>query len=151
MFCTECGCKIEEGYRFCPRCGAPVVQGAPTDARPEVERIADEIFWKCPVSRGKAEELSRRTGIRHDIAYDMIAMRFKEYKEKKKRGELPDTQYCPCCGSQDINEFHKPGMVFTRQSSAFKRMLISSQTDGVDMLRCRNCGKKWVPKKRKIK
>ena len=27
MFCTKCGCKIEEGEMFCSGCGTPVVQG----------------------------------------------------------------------------------------------------------------------------
>ena len=25
MFCTQCGMKIEEGYKFCPICGTKVV------------------------------------------------------------------------------------------------------------------------------
>ena len=28
-FCTNCGSKIDDGARFCPDCGAPVVPGAP--------------------------------------------------------------------------------------------------------------------------
>lgn len=28
MFCTQCGTKIEDDFKFCPGCGAPVEHGA---------------------------------------------------------------------------------------------------------------------------
>ena len=30
MFCTQCGCRVEEGLSFCPQCGAKLVKREPT-------------------------------------------------------------------------------------------------------------------------
>lgn len=90
MFCTQCGTKIEEGYRFCPGCGAPVVQGAPADARPEVERIADEIYAQCPNDQYRGMKLLReRTGVDLKTARDIMFIRYhgatpKELDVRKK-------------------------------------------------------------------
>ena len=172
MYCTQCGSKIDDNFKFCPECGAKTVgvepQGAPRpesstgyqycpEGRPkarlsqeEVERIADEIFWNAPGAiQGDAKKLSRNAGITVEEARQMMVIRYKEWKSGKKSGKYPDTQYCPYCASQEIENFHKPGIIITRQSSAFSSMLISSQTDGVDMLKCQRCGCKWIPKKRK--
>ena len=59
MYCTQCGTKIEDGYKFCSGCGAPVEQGAPADNRSELDRIADEVYAQCPNDQYKGIALIR--------------------------------------------------------------------------------------------
>lgn len=148
MFCTQCGSEIKDGFKFCPECGNAVVQNTPSDNRSEIDRIADEIFWKQPVSRGKAKELARIGGISYDEAYDMISERFQSYKKGKKLGKYPDTQYCPCCASQDIEPYEEPGITVTSKANVFGGMYITSSNPSTTWMRCKRCGNRWKPKKR---
>ena len=156
MFCVQCGFKIQDGYKFCPNCGAKVVSVQDDTQQNheipsgELDRIADDIFWNAPQDTiGCAKHLSMDTGLEKKEAQRMMNDRYREWKLGKKNGKYPDTEYCPCCASKNIEYYHKPGIFITRQSSAFKSVMISSQTDGVDMMKCQRCGHKWVPKKRR--
>lgn len=178
MFCVQCGFEIEDGFNFCPNCGTKVVseqqesvqrvepeqnlvggyEYCPTNVSQqkkeiscgELEKIADEIFLNAPQDTfGCAKHLSKVTGIEKREAQKLINDRYREWKLGKKTGKYPDTEYCPCCASKNIEYYHKSGIVITRQSSAFKNVMISSQTDGIDMLKCQRCGHKWVPKRKK--
>lgn len=150
--CPECGREISDKAASCPNCGCPSSEfnrpPVPEDTRSELDRIADEIFWENLGGRKDAAvEFAKATGTLIGESCVMMRKRKAEWKKGKKSGKYPDTQYCPYCASQNIEYFHKPGIVMTRQSSAFKGMLISSQTEGVDMMRCQRCGAKWLPKK----
>ena len=152
--CPECGKKISDKAASCPDCGCPASEfkkpSVPEDTRSELDRIADEIFWNAPVDIiGCAKHLSKDTGISVREARQMMITRNSEWKKGKKSGKYSDSEYCPYCASCNIEYFHRPGIIVTRQSSAFKSMLISSQTDGIDMMRCQRCGSKWLPKRKK--
>lgn len=155
MFCVQCGFKIADGYKFCPNCGAKVVsvqddtQQKHEIPRGELDKIADDIFWEQPVSRGKAKKLSQVTGISIQMASDMIKKRYKEYKDLKKRKLLPDTKYCPCCGSQDIEAYEEPGITVTQPVKAFGGGFISSSSPSSKWMRCNMCGHRWKPKKKR--
>lgn len=149
--CPECGKEISDKAVSCPNCGCPQNEfiQQPTDTRSELDRIADEIFWQAPGDiNGCAKYLVKASGISLRDAKQMMIIRYRDWKQGKKTGKYPDSKYCPICASQDIAPFHKPGMIITRQSSAFQSMAISSQTDGVDMIQCQSCGYKWMPKRK---
>lgn len=149
MFCTQCGVKIEDGFKFCPNCGAQVGAPIQEDTRSELDRIADEIFWKRPNSwTRRAEELRKETGIEQLLAYDMMKKRYQEYKIGKKQGKFPDTKYCPCCGSQDIEAYEEPGITVTQPVKAFGGGFISSSSPSSKWMRCNMCGHRWKPKKK---
>lgn len=152
--CPECGKEISDRAASCPNCGCPASEfkktSVPEDTRSELDRIADEIFWNAPVDIvGCAKHLSKETGIPVREARQMMIARNTEWKKGKKSGKYSDSEYCPYCASRKIEYFHRPGIIVTRQSSASKSMLISSQTDGIDMMRCQRCGSKWIPKHKK--
>ena len=149
MFCVQCGFKIEDGFKFCPNCGTKIGTTAQVDNRSDVEKIADDIFWEQPVSRGKSKKLSQVTGISIQMASDMIEKRYKEYKDLKKRKLLPDTKYCPCCGSQDIEAYEEPGITVTQPVKAFGGGFISSSSPSSKWMRCNMCGHRWKPKKKR--
>lgn len=152
MFCTQCGTKIEDGFKFCSGCGASVAQGkqgAPADSQSELDRIANEIFWRKPVSRGKAEELAKVAGIPYEEAYNLISERYQEYKLGKKQGKFPDTKYCPCCGAQDIEAYEEPGITVIQPVKAFGGGYISSSSPSSKWMRCNMCGHRWKPKKKR--
>lgn len=45
MFCTKCGNQIKDGFKFCPKCGAPayVEKEKPQGEVKEVEKVSDEV------------------------------------------------------------------------------------------------------------
>lgn len=164
MYCTQCGCKIEDGYKFCPECGEAIksVENIPKELEATLEDIMLDVAKRYPPNSAEAiGELSWVTGIgKTKLAFVMSDVwnghkpsRIKEYpameRKYNKYKMKTNTDICPRCGSQNIEEIHKPGMIISRQSSAFKSMVISSQTEGVDMMLCQRCGYKWIPKKRK--
>ncbi len=60
MFCTECGYKLEDDFKFCPNCGTKLMESEdkilPQDymgangqreiRQEEIERLTEEIFWR---------------------------------------------------------------------------------------------------------
>lgn len=44
-FCTACGAQLNEGARFCHRCGTPVVTGAAMDAGARAGNLAAALPW----------------------------------------------------------------------------------------------------------
>lgn len=149
MFCVQCGFKIEDGYKFCPKCGTKIGAPMQENNKSDIDKIADDIFWEQPVSRGKAKKLSQVTGISIQMASDMIEKRYKEYKDLKKRKLLPDTKYCPCCGSQDIEAYEEPGITVSQPVKAFGGGFISSSSPSSKWMRCNMCGHRWKPKKKR--
>lgn len=148
MYCTQCGCKIEEEFKFCPGCGCSVMQGNPADNRSELDRIADEIASECPAGAlANAKELSKRAGIPYNEAHDMMWNRRKQWKQGKKQGNYPNTQYCPSCGSQHIESYEEPGITVTSRANVFGGMYISSSNPSTKWMRCDRCGYRWRPKK----
>ena len=93
MYCTNCGAKIEEGYRFCTGCGAPVVQGAPANNRSELDRIADEICERYMPTQNFSNdqyskaisEFRKRTGTSFFYARDYLYERKMGITRKEAR------------------------------------------------------------------
>lgn len=90
MYCTQCGCKIEEGFKFCPRCGCEVGNTFHQDNRTENEKIADEVFEKYPLEEVRGIKVFRqRTGCDLKTARDVMYIRYhgktpKEIDEERK-------------------------------------------------------------------
>lgn len=179
MYCVNCGCKIDEGFNFCPGCGTEVISvyteeqerraeslppkggysynfeattnNSKSLSQADIERIADEIFWRCPLlcGRKQTKELAKISGISYDDASDILTERGTVYRRNKKLGKYPDTQYCPCCGSQDIEPYEESGIMVTSKANVFGGMYISSSAPSKKWFRCNMCGHRWRPKKRK--
>lgn len=61
MFCTECGYKLEDDFKFCPNCGTKLMESEdkilPQDymgangqqgiTQEEIERLTEEIFGEA--------------------------------------------------------------------------------------------------------
>lgn len=178
MYCTQCGFKIEDGFKFCPECGTKVVSAdsdaAEHRAKPmppkggysynpagasnnskmlsqvEIDRIADEIASECPAGvSANAKELSKRAGIPYSEAHDMMWNKRKQWKLDKKQGKYPNAQYCPSCGSQHIESYEELGITVTSKANVFGGMYISSSNPSTKWMRCDMCGYRWRPKKMK--
>ncbi len=160
MFCTQCGCKIEDGYRFCPKCGSAVA-GQQESAKSDIDKIADEIYAECPNDfYGGIIELERRTKIGYKTANEMMFIRYhgkteaqlklqkKEFKHNKwKRNS--GTDICPRCGSKYIDSYCRQGVSVTSETSLFGGMLITHPGDVKQGLKCLYCGYTWNPYKKK--
>lgn len=156
MFCVQCGFKIEDGYKFCPNCGAKVVsvqddtQQKHEIPRGELDKIADDIFWVAPVDIvGCAKRLSKETGIPFSNARLMMKSRYASWKQGKKSGKYPDTEFCPNCASQDIQSYEEPGITVIQPVKVLGGGYISSSAPSSTWMRCQRCGCKWKPKKKK--
>lgn len=156
MFCVQCGFKIEDGYKFCPNCGAKVVSVQDDTKknheipRGELDKIADDIFWVAPVDIvGCAKRLSKETGIPFSNAKLMMKNRYASWKQGKKSGKYPDTEFCPNCASQDIQSYEEPGITVTQPVKAFGGGFISSSAPSSKWMRCNMCGHRWKPKKKR--
>lgn len=150
--CPECNKEISDKAVACPNCGCPASEFAqqPEDTRSEVDKIADEIFWEKPNRWIKNPKLlARRAGISVEKAKDMMNIRLKEYHERDEQGELPDTQYCPYCGSIYVEPFEFPGTTVTSKANILGGMYITSSSPSKMWMRCNTCKCKWIPKKKK--
>ena len=149
--CPECGREISDKAESCPGCGCPASEFEPNkvvDTRSELDKIADEIFWDRPKSRIGAKRLSEEAGISRQEARDMLAIRMKQYKVDKKAGKLPDTQYCPHCGSIHI-EPYESGFTMTSHAKSLGGLFITSGPYTYTQLRCQACHCRWTPKEKK--
>lgn len=152
--CPECGREISDKASFCPGCGCPASEfkqnNVPEDTRSELDRIADEIFWKCPKLVKKcSKELVNKTGIDRVTADNMIFDRWKKYTDEMRAGKFINVEMCPHCGSQEAEYFYDQGVVVTRQSVIFKDMLVSCSVGNGQRLKCTVCGYTWKPKQKK--
>ena len=150
MFCVQCGFKIEDEYKFCPNCGTKIGTTTQEDNRSDVEKIADDIFWVAPVDIvGCAKRLSKETGIPFSDARLMMKSRYASWKQGKKSGKYPDTEFCPNCASQDIQSYEEPGITVIQPVKVLGGGYISSSAPSSTWMRCQRCGCKWKPKKKR--
>lgn len=152
--CPECGKEISDKATSCPNCGCPASEfkkpSVPEDTRSELDRIADEIFWERPAaSYENAKLLTKKTGLSFDDAFKIMQSRRKQWKTDKKQGMYSDTQYCPYCGSQDIEPYEEPGLTVTSKSSAFGGVYLSNTAPSKTWMMCSTCRCKWLPKRKK--
>lgn len=152
--CPECGREISDKAASCPNCGCPSSEfnrpPVPEDTRSELDRIADEIFWRNLGGKNNAAvEFSKATGTPIGDSCRIMRARHAEWKKGKKNGKYPNTEYCPYCGSQDISPYEDPGIVVTSKANVFGGVLISSQAPSTTWMRCNRCKCEWRPKKRK--
>lgn len=164
MFCTQCGFKIEEGFKFCPKCGAQVGAPIQEDMRSEMDRIADEIcvmYMNCesPNNNQRAKAIKafmKKTGVDRKHAIDYIykskygknleEMR-QEHRDKKEA--VKNNLICPRCGSETLETYEEPGITVTRKANVFGGVFISSSAPSSTWMRCRDCGRKWPLKRKK--
>nr|DAP78965.1 MAG TPA: hydrogenase/urease nickel incorporation protein [Bacteriophage sp.] len=150
--CPECGREISDKALSCPGCGCPASEfkaaDEPQDTRSEVEKVADEIFWEKPSDSWKnAKILAKRTGIPFTEACGIMNTRYAEWRKRKKRGEYSDTQYCPVCGSSNIEDEY---ILISSMGSMDKYGSIGL-SETVCMKKCNMCRNKWKPKHKKCK
>lgn len=140
MFCVQCGFKIEDGYKFCQNCGTKIGTTAQEDNRSDVEKIADDIFWRDPrVTISNISKLQKAAKIDASIAKIMLQERAKEFK----RGV--DKRICPRCGSRDIVIHRNPD---TAMTISFSEGIYhtAKYSSGKVHGECFNCGNKWKAK-----
>lgn len=168
MFCVECGCKLDVDCKFCPNCGTRVVKVeksketaqeqeqekvSPCNEQAELDKLIDEIFWKLPGNPGdNGRALTHATGIPFRETYKIMKQKWKEFKEDRKKGKYPDTDYCPGCGSQNIGAYVRKSYTHTRKVEFFGEHYVTetvpefvSKSD----LQCNVCGYVWRPKSKK--
>lgn len=106
MFCTQCGCKIEDGFKFCPECGNAIGESQnQEDNRTELERIADEICEKYLSGEKRTnaqwvaarKEMQTLTGLGINDSMDLLHIRRfgitrKEARAKRKAQDKQDWQ-----------------------------------------------------------
>lgn len=149
--CPECGKQISDKAVSCPECGCPASEFNQStqedDVRSEFDKIVDEIFWKHPADPS-AVELAKATGIGIGDSCRIMRARRAQWKKEKKQGLYPDTQYCPYCGSQNIESFEIAGTTVTSKANIFGGMYITSSSPNRALMRCNTCFHKWKPKKK---
>lgn len=60
MFCTKCGNQFKDGYKFCPKCGAPayVEKDMPqSEVKEEIEKVSEEV---TPNYKSHAESSNKK-------------------------------------------------------------------------------------------
>ena len=157
MYCTQCGSKIEDGYRFCPVCGDKTVDDSQNReseqknklkrysyypcgkmnkklSQLEVERIADDIFnknHKSNLSNISAWQLA--AGIDAITAKGMLDKRLRDCRLNERE------VCCPKCGSDHVQ--YKPGSTWAYSGTSVT-MIDAPRV----YLRCVDCGKQWSMK-----
>lgn len=135
--CPECGKLISDKAVSCPNCGCPASEfNKPADTRSEVDRIADEIFWKdARFTWANVAKVQKRAGVDKVTAKRMIDERVNEVK----RGI--DKRVCPVCGSKDII-IHR-AQDFTTTISFSDGIYHTQHNSGKVRGECLNCKNKW--------
>lgn len=162
MFCTQCGSEIKDGFKFCPECGGAVVREPQQNHEETLEGVIKEVIARYPPkSPDIISELSYRTGVGKFkvgflVAYaedgvplesvkDYHAMNEK-YKKFKRDSDLTE---CPRCKSQDIEPYEEPGITVTSKANIFGGMYITSGNPSTTWMRCKRCGNRWKPKRKR--
>ena len=164
MFCTECGYKIEDGFKFCPNCGTKLMESEdkilPQDymgangqreiTQEEIERLTEEIFWRSPLElMDNAEDLSKATGIPKRKAIKIMSAKEKIYKKERKEGKHQDR--CSFCGSKEKEIYERPGSMSVGKVDFLGEGYISSTSSSTKRVRCAYCGKDFGPASRMIR
>lgn len=160
MFCTQCGCKLEDGYRFCPKCGKAVA-GQKNSPRSDLDRIADEIYAECQNDQYKGIEIFReRTNVDLPTARNIMFLRYhgatpneldakkKAFRREKYR-RIFGSNNCPRCGSKYIESYRKQGILVTAEIEALDGLMFTHPGRIDEGLKCLYCGYTWNPYKKK--
>ncbi len=174
MFCTECGCKLEDKMKFCPSCGTKVmgldkdlfqgyvkVNNPQRDGYLELEQIAMEVYRLCPNDQYKGIAIFReRTSLDlktarnimfreyHGAYPEELDRRKKAFKSEKAR-RIFGTSNCPKCGSKYLEKTHLKSASITSKVSLFGERYMTDHVDAEDKLHCLYCGYTWNPYKKK--
>ncbi len=164
MFCTECGYKLEDDFKFCPNCGIKLMESEdkilPQDymgangqreiTQEEIERLTEEIFWRSPLElMDNAEDLSKATGIPKRKAIKIMSAKEKIYKKERKEGKHQDR--CSFCGSKEKEIYERPGSMSVGKVDFLGEGYISSTSSSTKRVRCAYCGKDFGPASRMIR
>lgn len=154
MFCTQCGCKIEDGFKFCPECGKVIkeIENVLGKSIETLEDIMLDVAKRYPPNSAEAiGELSRKTGIKKmQLGFVMASVwdgrkpsELRDYQSMEKKyqtfiGKGKGT-CCPKCGSDNIQYKHGNAWAYSGDSIT---MIEAPRL----YLRCIDCGKQWAVK-----
>ena len=164
MFCTECGYKLEDDFKFCPNCGIKLMESEdkilPQDymgangqreiTQEEIERLTEEIFWRSPLeAEDNARDLSKATGISLRKTHKTMKEKKKVFKAECKEGKHQDR--CSFCGSKEKEIYERPGSMSVGKVDFLGEGYISSTSSSTKRVRCAYCGKDFGPASRMIR
>ncbi len=137
--CPGCGREISDKAASCPGCGCPSSEffhSVYEDNRTELDKIADDIAWWCPLQVGAVKEFQKQTGVDLRTARDMMLKRYKNGKQKSK-----DMNRCPKCGSGNLKYEKEDDRSMT--VTYFRKVHITTHEKGKTKVKCNDCGKTW--------
>ncbi len=62
MFCKKCGNALDDGMKFCPQCGEPVVNTAAQEAPPATDEAEPDIVYQTPEPEAYEQTAAAETG-----------------------------------------------------------------------------------------
>ena len=89
MFCTKCGNQIKDGYKFCPKCGAPAYIEK-EEPRSEVNVEVDEVAMTSKVE-SKSKKKEADFVIHDDLIPNPLITKELDFEGVKKKANKGST------------------------------------------------------------
>ena len=167
MFCSQCGFKMEEGFKFCPNCGAKVLAfrgSAREEQRQETcGQTLNGGYRYCPDGERRTKKEMPQEEVKR-IADEIVSwcpskvravkvLRDRTGLDLRAARDTIDERYatqcsgeymndvCPKCGSGNIVYEKEPDTSTT--VSYFEGVYHTTHRSGMTRAKCKNCGKKW--------
>lgn len=105
MFCTYCGNQLEQGDRFCSRCGAPTqtVAASVYDPDPISIEFPTETLWEDPAMQGYLRQVEQRMGQPNWVPQlNAYAFYDEEFRVKWAATKMKRFSFVTCMESVDL-------------------------------------------------